>query len=267
MLRRVHGTDYGITQVDAINRFHDAMFLAERLRDRRVFLVGEAVRVHYPASGVGMNFCIQDAFNLGWKLAADVTGRAPAGLLDSFESERLPEIKKLLDDVRRQLAIQFNFDDEHMALKRFVEDKVLANPDLNRQICENLAGLSVKYPCPSGSHPLVGRRLPNLALTRGAPGATRVFDLLHGQGFVLLDLKGLPRLPDSGLGARLAVASADPGERAELLGAASVLLRPDGHVAWAGDTGPDGEATEQAIREWLNVPAGDTVFRTPEVVH
>jgi hypothetical protein len=188
-------------------------------------------------------------------------------LLDSFETERLPEIRKLLDDVRRQLAIQFNFDDEHMALKRFVEQSVLGNPELNRQICENLAGLSVKYPSPPDSHPLVGRRLPNLALTNGVPGATRVFELLRGQGFALLDLRGLPRLPDTCLGSRLAVAGADPGDRAELRGAASVLLRPDGHVAWAGDTGPSSQAAEQAIREWLNVPAGDTVFLTPQAVH
>lgn len=262
MLRRVHGTDYDITQVDAINRFHDAMFLAERLRDRRVFLVGESVRIHYPASGVGMNFCIQDAFNLGWKLAADVTGRAPAGLLDSFETERMPEIKKLLNDVRRQLAIQFNFDEEHMALKHFVENNVLANPDLNLEICENLAGLSVKYPSTPGSHPLVGRRLPNLSLIQGKAGATRVFDLLQGQGFALLDLKSHPHVPESGLGARLTVASADPDERAELCEVASVLVRPDGYVAWASDTDLNSTTAEQAIREWLNVPTGHPVFRT-----
>ena len=140
MLRRVHGTDYGIARVDAINRFHDALYLADRLREGRVFLVGESVRVHYPASGVGMNFCLQDAINLGWKLAAAVTGRAPPWLLDSYATERLPEIQLLLDDVRRQCAIQFNFDAGHIALKRFIERDLLPIPEVNRKICENLCG-------------------------------------------------------------------------------------------------------------------------------
>ena len=104
------------------------------------------VRVHYPASGVGMNFCIQDAFNLGWKLAAAVTGRAPSWLLDSYEVERGPQVRALLDDVRRQCAIQFNFDEEHVALKEFIQNDVLTDPHVNLRICENLAGLSARYP-------------------------------------------------------------------------------------------------------------------------
>lgn len=212
MLRRVHGTDYGIAEVDAINRFHDAMYLAEKIRDRRVFLVGEAVRVHYPASGVGMNFCIQDAFNLGWKLAAAARGRAPEGLLDTYASERLPEIHALLDDVRRQCAIQFNFDAEHRALKGFVEREVIGNPALNLGICENLAGLSANYPAPAGAPAIVGRRLPNLALRDGR----RFFDLLIKQEFVELDLS-----------------AADTGGRKLLEGLKSVRVRPDGHVASA----------------------------------
>src|SRR4030095_5433473 len=115
------------------------------IRARRIFRGGESVRVHYPASGVGMNFCLQDAFNLGWKLAAAVGDRAPAWRLDSYVSERLPEINALLDDVRRQLAIQFNFDEEHVALKRFLERDVIPVPAVNLQICENLAGLSACY--------------------------------------------------------------------------------------------------------------------------
>jgi 2-polyprenyl-6-methoxyphenol hydroxylase-like FAD-dependent oxidoreductase len=120
MLRRVHGTDYGITEIDAINRFHDALYLAEKIRDGRVFLVGESVRIHYPASGVGMNFCIQDGFNLGWKLAAAVAGRAPEWLLETYVTERMPEIRALIDDVLRQCAIQFNFDPEHVDRKSVV---------------------------------------------------------------------------------------------------------------------------------------------------
>ncbi len=249
MLRRVHGTDYGITRVDAISCFHDALHLAERLREGRVFLVGEAVRVHYPASGVGMNFCLQDALNLGWKLAAAVTGRAPPSLLDSYQSERLPEIRRLLDDVRRQCAIQFNFDADHVALKRFIERDLLPIADVNRTICENLSGLSVRYPSPAAVHDVVGRRLPDLPLAEGG----RAFELLRGQDFVLLDLTGADRLPVPGAGMRLKIASASAAGRPSLDGLASVLLRPDGHIAWASEDPLTRRVPEAEIRAWLNL--------------
>jgi 2-polyprenyl-6-methoxyphenol hydroxylase-like FAD-dependent oxidoreductase len=255
MLRRVHGTDYGITHVDAINRFHDALYLADRLREGRVFLVGEAVRVHYPASGVGMNFCLQDAFNLGWKLAAAVTGRASPRLLDSYESERLPEIQNLLDDVRRQCAIQFNFDPEHVALKRFIEHDLLPIADVNRALCENLSGLSVRYSSPTATHDVVGRRLPNLPTQEGG-----VFALLRQQDFVLLDLTGAARLPVPAPGMRLKVAAASPARRPALDGLASVLLRPDGYIAWVSEEPLAHRIPEAEIREWLNIAPACPLF-------
>ena len=190
----------------------------------------------YPASGVGMNFCLQDAINLGWKLAAAVAGRAPPWLLDSYEAERLPEIQKLLDDVRRQCAIQFNFDPGHVALKRFFERDLLAIPEVNRRICENLSGFSVRYPVADGSHDIVGRRL----------GGAIVFELLRAQKFVLLG-----SAPEAADGVALVVAPA------RLDGPRLVLLRPDGYVAWAGEDLPDAEA---AVRTWLNIPPGRPVF-------
>ena len=261
MLRRVHGTDYGITKVDAINRFHDALYMAERIRDGRIFLVGESVRVHYPASGVGMNFCIQDGFNLGWKLAAAVAGRAPDWLLDTYVSERLPQIEALLDDVRRQCAIQFNFDAEHVALKRFLEREVLTDPEVNLKICENLAGLSAAYPAAAGSPAIVGRRLANLPIPRHGAGGASVFELLRTQHFLLLDLSGEARLPEVEAGVRVAVAHAQPGERPMLKGVATVLVRPDGHVAWASAQQLDQYLPEREIRHWLNMDDGRPVFR------
>ena len=259
MLRRVHGTDYGITEVDAINRFHDALYLADRIRDRRVFLVGESVRIHYPASGVGMNFCIQDGFNLGWKLAAAVAGRAPEWLLESYVTERLPEIKALIDDVLRQCAIQFNFDAEHIALKRFLESDVLPDPEVNLRICENLSGFSAAYPAPEGSAAIVGRRLPNLHATRASNGGACIFELLRGQEFVLLDLTGEVELPEIEPGVRLVTASAQPGDRPMLQGLASLLVRPDGHVAWASAQRLDAYLPEREIRAWLNMDDGAPV--------
>jgi 2-polyprenyl-6-methoxyphenol hydroxylase-like FAD-dependent oxidoreductase len=259
MLRRVHGTDYGIERVDAINAFHDALYIADKIRDRRIFLVGESVRVHYPASGVGMNFCLQDAFNLGWKLAAAVGGRAPEWLLDSYVSERLPEINTLVDDVRRQLAIQFNFDAEHVALKRFLERDVIPVPAVNLKICENLAGLSACYEGRGRTHDLVGRRLPNLAVS-GRSDTKNSFELLRRQHFVLLDLTGRVRLPRPAHGLRVEVASAETGSRPALEGIASVLMRPDGHVAWVSNIPLDEYIPEDEIREWLNVPEDAALF-------
>lgn len=260
MLRRVHGTDYGITEVDAINRFHDALFLAEKLRDRRVFLVGESVRVHYPASGVGMNFCIQDAFNLGWKLALTVRGLGADWLLDTFESERLPDIHALLNDVRRQCAIQFNFDDEHVALKRFIENDLLPIPQVNRRLCENLAGLSTRYVPDADAHDIVGRRLPNLAVTKGAGVGESFFALLRRQQFVLLDLTGKAALPHANKDLPVVVASADPGGRESLAGVASVLVRPDGYVSWASDKALNKYTPEAEARAWFRLDDSVRVF-------
>ena len=260
MLRRVHGTDYGITEVDAINRFHDALYLADRIREGRIFLVGESVRVHYPASGVGMNFCIQDGFNLGWKLAAAVSGRAPDWLLDTYASERLPEIKGLLDQVQIQTAIQFNFDAEHVALKNFIEREVLTSPDVNKKISDNLAGLSAHYPSPDGSAAIVGQRLPNLVLTKAVGSATDVFGLLHNQEFALLDLAGTASLPTAVPSVRVQIAAADDAGRALLEGLATLIVRPDGHVAWASERSLDEYRPETEIAEWLNLSPGQSIF-------
>ncbi len=265
MLRRVHGTDYGITKVDAINRFHDVLYLAERIRDGCIFLVGESVRIHYPASGVGMNFCIQDGFNLGWKLAAAVAGRAPDWLLDTYASERLPEVEALIDDVLRQCAIQFNFDPEHVALKRFIERDVLPDPEVNLKICENLAGLSAAYPAAGGSPAIVGRRLANLAARRQSGSGASVFELMRTQEFLLLDLSGGTCLPRIEAGVRVVVANAEPGDRPMLMGLATLLVRPDGHVAWASERRLDEYLPEREIRHWLNMEDKRPVFRHPAI--
>ena len=257
-LRRVHGSDFGISEVNAINAFHDAMYLAEKLREGRVFLVGESVRVHYPASGVGMNFCLQDAFNLGWKLAAVVNGSADETLLDSYETERRPEIEALLDDVRRQCSIQFNFDREHIALKQFFEKDLIPLPAVNLLLCQNLAGFSANYPAPADAHQIVGRRLPNIGVRTAGPGGSSVFQLLSRQQFVLLDLAGndVTALPP--LSPKIVTASAsEPVTHPDLDGLGAVLIRPDGHVAWAGEQ-PLTECIPSAeIARWIK--SGDDV--------
>jgi 2-polyprenyl-6-methoxyphenol hydroxylase-like FAD-dependent oxidoreductase len=263
MLRRVHGSDFGITEVEAITHFHDAMYLAETLRSGRVLLVGESVRVHYPASGVGMNFCIQDAFNLGWKLAAVVAGRADEALLDTYETERRPEIDALLDDVRRQCAMQFNFDVEHAALKRFFAEVLMPMPDVNRKLCENLSGLGVRYASEAGAHPIVGTRLANLPLHDATAGANRVFDLLRNQDFLLLDFTGRP-LPPVPAGLRLRIAAVDTRAREERF-PATLLVRPDGYVACAIEQPLADTFPWSALRRWMTIPEGDEGLYAPQI--
>jgi hypothetical protein len=204
-----------------------------------------------------MNFCIQDAFNLGWKLAAAVKGRAAEWLLESYVTERLPEIQALIDDVRRQCAIQFNFDAEHVALKRFLEREVLPVPAVNLKICENLAGLSARYPAAAGSPAVVGTRVPNLAIE----GGDSLFALLKKQHFVLLDLEGAAVLPQVESGLPVVMATARSGNRASLTGLKTLLVRPDGHAAWASEQSLMEYLPERELRAWLNLGAEETCLR------
>jgi 2-polyprenyl-6-methoxyphenol hydroxylase-like FAD-dependent oxidoreductase len=225
-LKRVFGEDFGVVEA-RISQFHDAMFRASALRRGRVVLVGESVRVHYPASGVGMNFCLQDAFNLAWKLAATIQGWGPADVLDTYETERGPEVDALLDSVRTQTGIQFSFTAESLALKDFLMNDILPIPAVQRRIAEQLSGLSANYGQGEGAGP-VGARLPNLPLR----GGKRLYDAVRPDGYVLLtgSEPSPAELEDC---ARLTVVS--PVE--ELTGSEgrSVLVRPDGHVAEVGD--------------------------------
>ena len=245
MLQRIYGTDFGVTEATT-SRFHNAMYLAEKMRAGRVLLVGESVRVHYPASGVGMNFCLQDAFNLGWKLAATVQGWAPHRLLDTYETERRPEIERLLDDVRRQCAVQFRFTDEMLALKRMIENELIPMREFNTLLATNLSGINARYPAPPGAPALVGTRLRDTAVRTGDGATTSVHRLLREQRFLLVTEDKLARWPvPARLTAHLcAAALADPGLPAGVTG---LLLRPDGHVAAAFTGSPD----EAELTRWI----------------
>lgn len=227
-LRRIYGTDFGIVE-GTTSRFHNALYLASALRSGRVVLVGESVRVHYPASGVGMNFCLQDAFNLGWKLAAVALGRAQAELLDTFEQERRPEIERLLDDVRRQCAIQFTFSEDMLAMKRMIEHELIPLADVNQLVANNLAGFSAHYG--SGERPL-GDRLRDLP-TRDASGPGRLFAALRDQQYVAVlpgddDHTIEPAARDSSVRVvHVSTKDCPP----QIASAGVVLVRPDGHVA------------------------------------
>ncbi|MDF2117220.1 FAD-dependent monooxygenase [Roseiarcaceae bacterium H3SJ34-1] len=262
MLQRIFGTDFGITEVVWLTRFHNALFLADRFRVGRVFIVGEAVRVHYPASGVGMNFCLMDAFNLGWKIAAAVKGWAPDWLLDSYESERRPTIEALLDDVRRQCAIQFNYSQDMVALKRLFEHELIPLDSVNEVLRNSISGIGAQYRTPDGSHRLAGRRVRDAGLVEGGTSRrTSIYELLHGQKFALVDFDGNAQPLPSVIADRVNVFSAEPAVTAELEGISSLLLRPDGHIAWASET-PGDKTFNAELRRWINIDAASAQFAT-----
>ncbi len=250
-LRDVHGTDYGIRAFRWASRFDDQMRAVPRLRQGRVFLVGESARIHYPASGVGMNFCLQDAFNLGWKLAQVVQGRGGEATLDSYEAERLPVMRALLRSVETQCALQFNFEPEGVALKRYMASAIVPLPDVQRRLVLELCGLEQPYPAAPGSHRLAGGRVPDLDLVTVEGRATTVTELLRDRRFLLLDLEAdrasgatleTGRLPVTAVKAR---AGRVP---ASLQGVKRLLVRPDAYVAWADD---GADTAPQQLAGWL----------------
>lgn len=254
-LVEIAGDDFGVRSMAWSSRYDDTMRSVDQLRSGRVFLVGESARIHYPASGVGMNFCLQDAFNLGWKLAMVVRGQADESLLDSYQSERMPVIERLLDSVRAQCAIQFNFSDEGQVLKRTLENEHLPGPTLNRRLGLELNGIEKPYFIEEGQHPLAGRPVPDLDLVLADGTATRVGELLRGQCFVLLDLTG-----------RMSRDAADPwtdcvrfvkaiaSRRCDDTAAVqAMLVRPDAYVAWASDQPAEPDDVNAVLDRWLTM--------------
>ncbi|WP_033287975.1 rifampin monooxygenase [Amycolatopsis jejuensis] len=224
-LRTYAGSDFGAHSPRWLSRFGDATRQAEHYRAGRVLLAGDAAHVHPPLGGQGLNVGVQDAFNLGWKLAAEVRGWAPEGLLDSYEAERHPVAAAVLDNVRAQGVLMSSTPDGR-AVRRLVAE-LMDFPEVNRYLLEKLLALDIRYDFEEG-HPLLGRRLPDVTLKRG-----RLYELMHEGRGLLLDQTGW-----------LSVAGwADRVDHvvdvSEELDVPAVLVRPDGHVAWAGDDQQD----------------------------
>jgi 2-polyprenyl-6-methoxyphenol hydroxylase-like FAD-dependent oxidoreductase len=256
-LKRIHGTDFGISEIVGIRSFGDALLFADRMRDGRVFLVGDAVRTHYPASGVGLNFAFQDAFNLAWKLAAVVRGSGPEWLLDSYETECRPQVEAHLEQVRIQTEIQFNYTPGMNALKRFMQ-QLLPMSDVNHEIALFLGGFLAKYPSAPSSPDIVGKRLADVSVINDKGRPERLFELLRKQGFIYLHLSSdaPPALPE--FPGRVYVAAAHNAPTPALKGLAAVLVRPDGHVAhawWAHDPADRQRVLTHWCGEPMRVPA------------
>ncbi|QES04544.1 rifampin monooxygenase [Streptomyces venezuelae] len=220
-LRAHAGTDFGVHSPRWLSRFGDATRQAERYRVDRVFLAGDAAHIHPPTGGQGLNLGIQDAFNLGWKLAAEVDGWAPEGLLDTYHAERHPVATEVLDNTRAQIQLM-STEPGPQAVRRLMAELVEFE-NVNRYLIEKITAISVRYDVGEG-HELLGRRMRDLALKHG-----RLYERMHEGRGLLLDQTG-----------RLSVAGWEDRvdhvvEVSEELEVPAVLLRPDGHVVWAGE--------------------------------
>jgi 2-polyprenyl-6-methoxyphenol hydroxylase-like FAD-dependent oxidoreductase len=224
-LRTVAGTDFGAHSPRWLSRFGDATRLAERYRSGRVLLAGDAAHIHPPMGGQGLNLGVQDAFNLGWKLSAEIAGWAPAGLLDSYEDERRPVAADVLDSTRAQAEL-VSLEPGPRAVRRLLSE-LLRFQEVSRYLAEKVASISIRYDFGEG-HELLGRRLRDLGLKSG-----RLYGLMHAGRGLLLDQTG--RLSAAGWADRVDHVI----DTSEELDAPAVLLRPDGHVAWAGEDQQD----------------------------
>ena len=247
----LYGTDFGAHSPSYVSRFTDMSRQAASYRAGRVMLAGDAAHVHSPHGGQGLNIGVQDAVNLGWKLAQVAKGTSPKRLLDTYHAERHPVGARVLRNTMAQVALTSS-GDRHQALRETMAE-LLGMDEPRRRFAAMQSGLDVHYDLGDG-HPLLGRRMPDLDL-QTADGPTRVFTLLHDARPVLLDLGTTGGFDISPWADRvhLVEATADGVWELPLLGEiaapAAVLIRPDGHVAWAGDlTDPE---LPRAIDTWF----------------
>ncbi|WP_433323055.1 FAD-dependent monooxygenase [Spirillospora sp. CA-294931] len=251
-LLRVAGTDFGMRAPRWLSRFGDTARQADRYRAGRVFLAGDAAHIHFPAGGQGLTLGLQDAVNLGWKLGQAIRGEASGGLLDSYHDERHPVGERVLTNTRSQTALLR--PGAHTGALREVLAGLIRIPEVNRHLVGMITALDVTYPMGEG-HPLLGRRVPDLALRVGG-GATRVFELLRAARPVLLGLgePGLAAVAERWW-SRVDLVEASHRDQEDSPPGA-LLIRPDGHVAWT----PDGaEPLESALTRWCG-PAGEPVL-------
>ena len=221
----IAGTDFGAHSPRWLSRFGNSTRLADHYRAGRALLAGDAAHIHSPAGGQGLNLGIQDAFNLGWKLAAEVNGWAPEGLLDSYHTERRPVAADVLDNTRAQMELM-SVEPGPRSVRRLVSE-LMDFEDVNRYLIEKITAIGIRYDFGEG-HELLGRRLRDVGLKRG-----RLYALMHGGRGLLLDQTG--RLSVTGWAERVDHVV----DVSEELDVPAVLLRPDGHVAWAGEDQQD----------------------------
>ncbi|MEA2297332.1 MAG: 3-(3-hydroxy-phenyl)propionate hydroxylase [Solirubrobacteraceae bacterium] len=251
----VYGRDFGIHSPTWISRFTDMTRQAAAYRAGRVLLAGDSAHVHYPAGGQGLSLGVQDAVNLGWKLAQVVNGTSPESLLDTYQDERHPVGARALRHTMAQTALQRG-DERVKALADVVSELAIMD-EPRKRLAGTISGLDIHYDLGEG-HPLLGRRMPDLDLVT-ADGRLRVFELLHDARPVLLNLGepgGLEITPWADR-VQLIEASYEGEWELPVLGAVTaptaVLIRPDGYVAWVADQ--TGLGLRQALTTWFGAPS------------
>jgi bifunctional hydroxylase/dehydrase len=240
-----------------VSSFDDATRQVTEYRRGSVLLVGDAAHTHLPAGGQGLSVSVQDAMNLGWKLAATVRRSAAPGLLDTYHTERHPAGARVLVNTQAQGFLYLSGTENDPLLTVFAELMGLA--EVGRHLAGMVSGLDLRYDVGAGDHPLLGRRIPRQDLV-GPAGRTTTVELLHGGRGVLLDLADRPDL--RGAAApwrdRIGILSARPHALppgSPLAGTAAVLVRPDGYIAWAG---ADQDALSLALNRWFGPGARET---------
>ncbi|SDO51056.1 FAD-dependent monooxygenase [Afipia sp. GAS231] len=236
---RLAGTDFGMRDPVWLSRYGDASRQVASYRSGRVLLAGDAAHVHFPAGGVGLNVGVQDAMNLGWKLAAQVQGRAPEGLLDSYHAERWPVGDALLQSTKAQVALIYATTPSAQALRGLFNELVALNSQVSLELARRSSALDVAYPPASkDSHAITGKRAPDLQLTGIDGQSTSLYRLLHGGQPLLMHLRG-SEAPRSGLdvidSVRVWSGRVVETGQPDWAGLRAVLVRPDGHVAWAAE--------------------------------
>ncbi|MGH3975733.1 MAG: FAD-dependent monooxygenase [Pseudonocardiaceae bacterium] len=251
-LQAVWGPDTELGEITWASRFSDATRQVEHYRIGRLLFAGDAAHIHSPLGGQGLNLGIQDAFNLGWKLAANIQHRAPAGLLDSYHTERHPVAARVLHHTRAQHVLADRRATDDVAALRDIVTDLARLPDTNRYLAGMTSGLDVRYPMPGGDHPLLGARMPDIDLVIDGV-ATRFSALMHAGRSLLLDFTDDDHLADAldgrnrRIDLRRATATAD-------IDVTAVLLRPDGHICWLTSATKRCEpdiSLRAAIEQWV----------------
>jgi len=238
-LRRVSGADVRITALRSATRWTDNTRQASTYRRGRVLLAGDAAHIHSPFGGQGLNLGLVDATNLGWKLAATVRGDAPEGLLDTYATERHPVAANVLENTRAQLALM-RPDPQTTALRQIMADLLTTYPDVNRHLGEMTSGVATRYDL-GDDDPLVGRLLADRDLTVDGV-TTRLFSLMHDGRWLLVNGSS-ETIERAGWAARVRTVTA--------AAAPSMLIRPDGCIAWAGRPG----GLRPALERWFSAPS------------
>ncbi|WP_163780256.1 FAD-dependent monooxygenase [Myxococcus vastator] len=246
-LTRVAGSDFGMREPRWLSRFGDGTRLVEHYRREHVLLAGDAAHMHYPAGGQGLNVGLQDAMNLGWKLAAVLREGAPRTLLDSYHQERHPVGRALLSNTQAQSALM-GFTPEVLALRELMNG-LLRLPAINQRLAEQLGGLDVTYPdapVPAPASPVLpgwtGRRLPDWTLRLADGGPCSLYSALHAGRWLWLHARHDAAPPSGweptpGWSPRLKVLAVETSaDTSPLHGVDGLLVRPDGHVAWAWES-------------------------------